>query len=197
MSFQHPSIYHLRITLEDSKPPIWRDILVPSTLNLDVFHHVIQTVMGWDNSHLHHFIANELLYGDHIDDFDSFNRNECQYFIAQLLSENQKHIYYEYDFSDSWLHKIELKNILPADNKVYQPRCIKGKRACPPEDCGGIWGYTDLLETLTQADSDEKEEMFSWLGRDFNPEYFDMEAVNKSLERFTRFSSQKANAYDT
>ena len=181
--FDMTVIYHLRVTLEDTKPPIWRDILVPSQLNLEDLHHVIQTAMGWQNTHLHQFIANQQLYGINDDEINHYENDERDYTIAELLSDPKKWIRYEYDFGDSWLHKIELKTILPANEQNKKIRCIKGKRACPPEDCGGIWGYNDLLENLAHANLEEKREIYSWLGEDFDPEYFNIKQINESLQR--------------
>ena len=177
------AIYHLRISLENTKPPVWRDVLVPNHLNLEDLHHVIQIAMGWENTHLHHFIANQQLYGANNGEINTYEYDERDYTLEELLPEPKNWIRYEYDFSDSWLHKIELKAILPNDEHNKKIRCIKGKRACPPEDCGGIWGYTDLLENLAQANLEQKYEIYSWLGTDFNPEYFDLHAVNQSLEQ--------------
>lgn len=187
------SVYYLRVTLKDSKPPIWRDILVPSNLTLADLHYVIQAVMGWENSHLHHFIADKVLYIDEtshsirdeyaldVDDRQEHDRNEKKYTVAQLLPTENTSIIYEYDLGDSWAHQIELKKILPVDSLAHQPRCIKGAQACPPEDCGGIWGYTDMLEAIQQAKSNEGEEILTWSGQDFNPDFFDLEEVNRVL----------------
>lgn len=185
-------VYYLKVTLKDSKPPIWRDILVPSDLTLEELHYVIQTVMGWGNSHLHQFIAEEVLYNDDIEtnnsdeygftrDENEQDRNEKKYTLSQILTKEQSSLIYEYDLGDSWTHKIELKKILPADSNARQARCLRGEKACPPEDCGGIWGYTDMLETLRDAKNSEKKEILAWLGNDFNPDYFDVDEINGLL----------------
>jgi hypothetical protein len=184
--------YYLRVTLQDSVPPIWRDIIVPSNLTLENLHYVIQTAMGWNNDHHHHFIADNILYTDIADNDNPYHegsdaeRSERNHTVSQLLTEEKSIILYEYDLSDGWLHKIELRKILPAhDNHAFKPHCVKGKGACPPEDCGGIWGYTDMLEALQGADSEERNEILTWLGEGFNPEHFDLEAVNRILKNFT------------
>lgn len=189
------SVYYLRITLKDSKPLIWRDILVPSNLNLENLHYVIQAAMGWDGSHLHQFIADKVLYTDAIEnnngdqygldnngDADEYDRNEKKYTVSQLLPQEHSSIIYEYDPCDSWTHQIELKKILPVDNDVHRPRCVKGAQACPPEDCGGIWGYTDMLEAIQNDKNAEGEDVLIKSDNDFNPDYFDIEAVNKALK---------------
>ena len=176
--------YQLKVTLIDSKPPIWRRILVPSDINLGQFHAVLQASMGWTNSHLHQFIANNEFYGMEDDDdfgFDMEVNDENNYRLNQLLATEKQTIIYEYDFGDSWAHKILLEKILPFDKKTRLPACIKGKRACPPEDCGGIWGYASLIETLNDPKHPEREEMLEWLGGEFDPEAFDLEAINQKL----------------
>jgi hypothetical protein len=188
------SVYYLRVTLEDSKPAIWRDILVPNDLTLEGLHYVIQIVMGWGNCHLHQFIAENVLYTNgslrntddeygllDAEELERQDRNEKQYTVAHLLSKENDDIIYEYDLGDSWTHQVKLKKILPVDANAHQPRCIKGEKACPPEDCGGIWGYTDMLDTLRTTENSENTQLLTWFGEDFNPDHFDIEAVNRTL----------------
>ena len=85
---------------------------------------------------------------------------------------------YTYDFGDNWEHKIQLEKILPRDKNIEYPACIAGKRACPPEDCGGIWGYEEFLEAINNPDHEEHEEMLEWVGGEFNPEHFDVNEVS-------------------
>lgn len=84
--------------------------------------------------------------------------------------------YYVYDFGDSWEHEIRLEKILPREKRKY-PACIAGKRACPPEDCGGIWGYEEFLEIIKDPEHEEYEDMLDWVGGEFDPEHFDIEDV--------------------
>lgn len=182
------SVYQLKVTLKGSKPPIWRELLVPSNLTLKHLHDVLQVAMGWDHRHLHHFGLGESYYGNTNPDFGLGDdvEDERNFTVSQLLTRERAAMIYEYDFGDGWEHKIELKKILPADEKAQQARCIKGARACPPEDCGGIWGYADLLDIIKNPEHPEREEMLDWLGDDFDPEYFDIDAVNGSLEKLFR-----------
>ena len=85
---------------------------------------------------------------------------------------------YTYDFGDNWEHKIPLEKILPRDKNIEYPACIAGKRACPPEDCGGIWGYEEFLEAINNPDHEEHEEMLEWVGGEFDPEHFDVSEVS-------------------
>ena len=178
---QSKSIYQIKISLIGAKPPIWRIVLVPSNIGLDAFHEVIQLAMGWTDSHLHQFIANNVFYGIPDDDFELEMEDETQYKLSQLLQKEKDTIKYEYDFGDSWEHKILLEKIFPDDGKTALPVCIKGKRACPPEDCGGIWGYEELLETVSNPKHPDHDDMLEWLGGEFDPEEFDLEAINEDL----------------
>jgi hypothetical protein len=183
---QLKSIYQIKIALIGVKPPIWRTVLVPDNLKLGAFHNVIQVAMGWTDSHLHQFIANRVFYGIPDDDYELEMEDETKYKLSQLLKKEKDSLIYEYDFGDSWEHKILLEKILPDDGKTVLPVCIKGKRACPPEDCGGIWGYEELLETISDANHPDHEDMLEWLGGEFDPEEFDLEQINKDLAEYYR-----------
>ena len=177
--------YQIQIALKGSRPKIWRRILVPSDLLLSDFHKVIQTTMGWTNSHLHQFIKNRTFYARRMpDDYTWEEMNNVDYKklkISDLLKKEKEKIVYEYDFGDSWEHEIILEKILPIDEEKKYPVCLTGKNNCPPEDCGGVWGYSDLLEIVKQPDHEEYEEYSEWLGEDFDPKYFDKDKINKML----------------
>ncbi len=184
------SVYQLKVTLNGSKPPIWRRLLVPGDINLGNFHVVLQIVMGWTNSHLHQFILGRTMYGIPDDEFgggyDLEIEDENKYTLSHLLKKEKDSLKYEYDFGDGWEHKIIIEKILPHKSSVKVPSCIKGKRACPPEDCGGIWGYQDLIEVLNDTSHPEYDEMLEWIGEDFDPEYFDVNHINDLLSKFAK-----------
>lgn len=177
------STYQLKVTLVGIKPPIWRRILIPSNIRLSELHRVLQVVMGWENYHLHQFVSGGVMYGTHEGDFslEMDVENEAKYKLNQLLESEKEAMKYEYDFGDSWEHKIVLEKILPYGKDQQLPRCIKGKRACPPEDCGGVWGYQEMLDLLKHPEDPEYEERMEWLGGDFDPEAFDVEEINERL----------------
>jgi hypothetical protein len=179
-------IYQIKIVLQDFKPGIWRRILVPSDMLLPDLHKVIQTTMGWENAHLHQFIKNgrfytfkmdDDIYWDELDNVDYKNIR-----ISELLSKEKERIQYEYDFGDSWTHSLILEKILPFDKSMKYPVCLKGKMNCPPEDCGGVWGYANMLEILNNPEHEEYEEFAEWLEEDFDPEHFDIDEVNEMLQ---------------
>jgi len=175
-------IYQIQIVLKGSKPKIWRRILINSDILLVDFHRIIQTTMGWTNSHLHIFS----------DGFEEYSPKEFEVEYAKdsrtikldkILKGEKSKIHYEYDFGDGWEHNIILEKILASDNQIQIPKCIAGKRNCPPEDCGGVWGYSDMLEILKQPDHEEYENYIELLGDNFDPEYFDKDEINKMLKK--------------
>ena len=178
------SVYQFKITLKRIRPPIWRRIQVPETYTFQDLHVAIQDVMGWEGCHLHEFVMAdpvtglEMRIGDPSEDFGFHGvLQEQKEMIARYFSMENKSAEYTYDFGDDWEHRVLLEKILPRDEDARYPVCIKGKRACPPEDCGGVWGYEELLEALHDPDSAEDDELLEWLGEGFDPEYFDAKAI--------------------
>jgi len=174
-----PRVYQLRIDLMETKPPIWRRILIPETATLHELHCAIQGAMGWTNSHLHDFEYGDMTFGPAEDDFRFMEiHDETRYTIGQLLQEPKDYLYYEYDFGDGWRHRVRLEKILDPMPDVPLPRCIKARGACPPEDIGGVWGYYNMLEKLADPDDPERDEYLEWLGGAFDPNDYDIEEAN-------------------
>ncbi len=177
-------VYQFKITLEGIRPPIWRRIHVPETYSFWDLHIAIQDSMGWLDYHLHEFTLVNPLTGLKVnigfpdDDFGRKILKGWNQKIADYFSMENPSADYIYDFGDSWEHKIQLEKTLPREKNVNYPVCIKGKRACPPEDCGGVGGYEDLLEIIKNPEHKEHGETMEWLGEEFDPEYFDPKEVN-------------------
>lgn len=153
----------------------------PDTLLVDL-HRIIQTTMGWTNSHLHQFKDGNYYYAPKEFEVEE-TKNSRTIKLNKILKKEKQGILYEYDFGDGWEHEILLEKIIEDDEKNQIPRCIDGKRNCPPDDCGGIWGYEDLLKTISDKNNKEYEEIMTWLGGKFDPEYFNMTEINKSLKK--------------
>ncbi|MBI4748700.1 MAG: plasmid pRiA4b ORF-3 family protein [Acidobacteria bacterium] len=171
-----PSVLQLKITLRGSKPPIWRRVQVLNNMTFADLHDVIQIVMRWTYSHLHQFVvANEFIGS--VAELEDDVLDEARIKLSDYISGEKGKFRYEYDFGDRWDHTIEVEKILPVDPNQSYPRCIAGKRACPPEDCGGIWGYANLLEILADPNNPEHETMRVWVGDEFDPNEFDLKAV--------------------
>ena len=107
--------------------------------------------------------------------------------VSDLISGEGESLTYEYDFGDSWNHDILLEKILPVDTTAKFPVCLDGKRNGPPEDCGGVWGYTQLLEILNNPEHEEYKSYMDWLGGKFDPDYFNIDRVNAILQRLRLF----------
>jgi len=178
--------YQIQIAIRGIKPKIWRRVLVPSDLLLSDFHKIIQTAMGWTNSHLHQFIKNRTFYTRKMADDDFWGEmNNIDYSkikISDLLKKEKDRIVYEYDFGDSWEHDIILEKIEKNEKNISIPTCLTGKNNCPPEDCGGIWGYSGMLEILKHPEHEEYEEYIEWLGEKFDPKYFNKAEINAMLK---------------
>jgi len=176
-------VYQLKVTLKGSKPPIWRRIQVRGNTTLAKLHGIIQTAMGWTDSHLHQFTIDGVSYGTPDPDGELELKSERRVKLGQLVARGKARFRYEYDFGDSWDHEIEVEQILPPEPGVRYPVCLAGKLACPPEDCGGIWGYVEFLEAIGNPEHEEHEAMLEWVGGAFAPEAFDLVAVNRLLQQ--------------
>jgi hypothetical protein len=176
-------IYQIKVTLEESKPPIWRRLLVRSDITLADLHRTIQAAFGWWDYHLHQFIIAEIYFGtpdpDYDDDLEMHDERKIR--LHQITRREGFKFRYEYDFGDGWLHKVLVEKILPPEPGQHYPVCIKGRRACPPEDVGGMWGYYGFLEAIADPNHEEHEEYLEWVGGEFDPEAFDLEEVNEAL----------------
>jgi len=156
-------------------------------LTLGELHDVLQVVMGWEDSHLHQFIIRGAYYGpqdpDDMDwDMETETEDEEDILISKIANMGRKvRFTYEYDFGDSWEHEIVVEKTLEPEPKVKYPRCVEGARACPPEDCGGTWGYADFLKAIADPKHPEHRDMKEWIGGKFDPEKFDLNAVNREL----------------
>jgi hypothetical protein len=178
-------IYQLKVTLIDSRPPIWRRLQVSANTSLEHLHWIVQTAFGWTNSHLHQFIIDRQYYSlpeFELDDYNGKVGNETRTKLSQLRLKPKMKFIYEYDFGDSWIHEILVEKVLDREEGISYPICIGGKRAGPPEDCGGIWGYERMLEVIKDPDDPEHEDMMEWLGGSFDPEYFNQEEVNEQMK---------------
>lgn len=174
-------IYQLKVTLRDSKPPIWRRVQLPADITLHKLHRVLQTVMGWTDSHLHQFVVDGEIYGEPDPAFDLDVKSERRARLHQIVRGEKDKFIYEYDFGDGWEHVVLLEKVLPTEPGARYPVCLTGRRACPPEDVGGVWGYAEFLGTIGDETHPEHEEMLEWVGREFDPEHFDLEDTNAAL----------------
>ena len=177
------AVYQIKVTLKGSKPPIWRRMQVTSDATLVRLHRILQRVMGWEGSHLYQFVIGGIAYGDPgmLSDLDVEDARTATF--ATLVRGEKSKFLYEYDFGDSWEHELLVEKILPREEGKRYPLCLAGKRACPPEDCSGIWGYVDFLAAIRDPQHPEHEAMLEWVGGEFDPDVFALDEVNKEIQR--------------
>ena len=180
------AICQFKVTLRGSKPPIWRRVQVVGDSSLGALHTVLQVVMGWDGYHLHQFMAGGDYYSDPamVDDLDTLDEDTVT--LRQVAPREGMKLYYEYDFGDSWEHALLIEKYLPAAPDQQYPVCITGRRASPPEDCGGVWGYEAMLEALADPKHPDHEHWSEWVGDNFDPAAFDLATINARLRQFAR-----------
>ena len=179
------SIYQLKITLKDIRPPIWRRVQVRSDATLGHLHWVIQFSMGWTNSHLHSFSIQGVEYGMLLPElgFDEMElQDEQPVKLSKVIPGEKFKFFYLYDFGDSWEHEVLVEKLLTAEADIDYPICLKAKRACPPEDCGGTWGYQGFIEAIQDPDHPEHEGMLEWVGGFFDPEDAEFNEINPLLK---------------
>ena len=207
-------IYEIRITLRYTKPSIWRRVAVPSDVTLSELHEIVQIAMGWMDGHLHQFrlktkaqrpnvaeiqrmfqagrveelglrMRNERVFTDPgMGDIEG--EDECSVTLCELCGKVKDRLLYEYDFGDGWEHTIDVtKTYAPKDGARY-PVCLAGKRACPPEDCGGVGGFYNMLAAVNDPKHPEHETYGEWLSPDYAPEFFDCDEVNAIFEKWER-----------
>lgn len=176
--------YQLKVTIAGTKPPVWRRFRVPGKLTLGELHSILQIAFEWTDTHLHEFVIGKNRYGSTggaFGDFDDEERlDEDKTRLEQALKATKK-FRYIYDFGDDWIHEIAVEKAEPAKPEETGPVCLDGKRHGPPEDCGGPWGYSELLDAISDPTDERHTETVAWVGRDFDPEDFSVTALNRLL----------------
>jgi len=186
-----PKILKLKITLIDSNPQIWREVLVPMDKTFEDLHYVIQAVMDWGNCHMHEFPLNESKYiGDEPPNpqsrKDRSYLKESKLKIKKYLNKKGDSIKYIYDFGDYWRHEIEVIDVLEQDDNREYPICIDGENASPPEDVGGISGYKRMVDAFSNKNHPDYDEYKEWLGIEvYDAEKFDMDYINKKIKKLS------------
>lgn len=184
-------IIQIKVSLQDTKPLIWRRILVNTETSFFELHHIIQIAMGWKNYHLFEFnldgyrvgMVNENDYEEGGNELLDSTRT----LLTDILSLENDSFNYNYDFGDGWLHEIILEQLVEKKEKIIYPICVDGHLACPPEDCGGIGGFYNMLKILQDKKHPEYRETKAWVGRKYDPEDFDPEKANKQLNHLQKY----------
>lgn len=174
------TVVSIKVTLLNISPPVWRRLLIPNEMTLADLHDAIQAAMGWHDCHLHVFHIDGRDYGDRrtVDDVADENRLT----LKSIAKSGVTRFAYTYDFGDSWEHSVVIEKAKPATLDIACPVCVGGKRACPPEDSGGPWGYHQLLEVLADPDHPDYAEQREWVGEDLDPEAFEIALANTLIK---------------
>jgi hypothetical protein len=187
--------FQFRVELLNTKPPIWRRIQVADG-PLSSLHYAIQGAFDWEECHLHQFEIGGLRFGppppEDFRDFGPPLEDETRVMISQLLPSTGKQTawLYTYDFGDDWEHEVIFEGCGPVAPRTKYPLCVEGHRAAPPEDCGGPWGFADILRLLANPDAERGDELMEWLGP-FDPEAFDAQESTKNMRQWARFAGRR------
>jgi len=173
-------VYQFKITLKDVEPAIWRRVQVESDITLRQLSCILQASMGWFGGHLHLFRLGGAEYSPPDEDSEGIT-DDSKTVLGKLPAKDLKEFTYEYDMGDGWEHLLELEATLPPEPGKTYPFCLAGARACPPEDCGGVYGYEDFLKAIKDKKHPEHKEKLDWIGGHFDPEFFSLEETNSAL----------------
>lgn len=191
------TVYQLKVMLNDSKPPVWRRIMVSSYISLAELHEIISAAFDWDNSHLHLFEEP----GRHGTKYSSepvepapwedSHEDEFETMLGEIMTAEGAKLDYLYDFGDDWTHRITLEKILDRDAAPTLPVCVTGRGMEPAEDSGGVWGWANMVEAVNDSNHPEHDSYREWAGipagATLDPKSFDLEAVNKRISgRYSR-----------
>ena len=194
--------YHLKISLSTVKPVVWREFVVPGTIPLDLLHDVIQAVMGWRDTHLHEFVIKGENYTEYppenvspviAEEIKAENHDESLTRLQDVVSRKGQTFDYLYDFGDYWMHQLKVIDRLAYDEQTetIEIECLNGENACPPDDCGGPYGYLELKKAIDDPKHPEHEDILMWLGGDFEPLYFDPDEATTQLAWLQRWSRRR------
>ena len=183
--------YQFKVSLRGVFPAIWRQFQVWEDTTLAQLHRILQIVMGWENYHLYEFRIGGRIYGDPDLDDERAIVDVKKTRICNVLPGVGAEFEYEYDFGDGWQHDLLLESVMQSGPDTLCPRCIAGRRRCPPEDVGGSGGYLEYLEALADPAHEEHQNRMEWRGP-FDPEVFSIEGVNREFEKKFRPVRKKA-----
>lgn len=188
----------IKIVLDNVLPMVWRRVEVNDDLTFYQLHRVIQQAMGWEDCHLHEFEVARLRVG-------TASAGDAMFMIRDVLIperrtrlfellDGRRKFRYWYDFGDDWWHTITIEKRLPPESGSPVVVLMEGENACPPEDCGGPWGYADLVAALARPGRPEYANAVDWLGMAFDPAAFDLDAHRKRVASVVRKTSKAKTA---
>jgi hypothetical protein len=174
----------VRIELLDTDPPIWREVEAPTSITLKVLHDIVQITMGWLDQHLWEFTIDKKGYGPPMDEHwgAAPTTDAIKVRLRDVLKPRKTTIDYLYDFGDNWHHRITVTKVRPGLPDVSYPHYVDGEWGCPPEDCGGIPGYYNMLDALADPEHPDHAEVAEYL-EDWDPKEIDEFPLRIALSR--------------
>lgn len=188
-------IYQFRIDIKGAKPPIWRRVLVEKNICFGEFHEIIQNIFDWEDSHLHQFVldmntAIVCMDSEFYEPIFEKEYDEEEVILSKIFKKVGDKIEYVYDFGDDWIHTVKLEEILDKEEDKNYPYLVTGKMAAPVEDCGGIWGWTELCEAMKDKNHERREEFLEYYN-EFKPDEFTKEEIEEINEFFKAWDDMK------
>ena len=183
--------YIIKVTIKNTHPPVWRRLQIPAGITFHELNAIIQLAFNWSGYHLYSFEIGNLLIeipDDIYDDFDYKVINSKRTKVDKYFDKIEK-LEYTYDFGDNWIHDIQIENVVESEEKLKNPVCLKAKMASLPEDCGGPWGYEDLLDVINNPKDERYQDMKDWLEQGYSVwyddrTYVDLNRINRELEAY-------------
>jgi hypothetical protein len=179
-------VYSLRLAVAAIQPRIWRRLLVRETMWLSRLHEVIQVLFGWYDYQTHVFFLGDKRYGNPMNHDGVVIGDDRDVTLADVRFPEHDRLAYDYLFTEGWHVDIRVEKTVTAEKGAIYPKCVAGDRAGPPEDCGGIEAYKDMLYCLKHPETDLGREWREWLGPGYDPEKCDLGAINRTLKRLTK-----------
>ena len=195
--------YIIKVTIKNTHPPVWRRLQIPAGITFHELNAIIQLAFNWSGYHLYSFEIGNLLIeipDDIFDDFDYKVINSKRTKVDKYFDEIEK-LEYTYDFGDNWIHNIQIENVAESEEKLKNPVCLKAKMASLPEDCGGPWGYEDLLDVINNPKDKRYQDMKDWLEQGYSVwyddrTYVDLNRINRELEAYKDHAKFILGEYD-
>lgn len=195
--------YIIKVTIKNTHPPVWRRLQIPAGITFHELNAIIQLAFNWSGYHLYSFEIGNLLIeipDDIYDDFDYKVINSKRTKVDKYFDEIEK-LEYTYDFGDNWIHNIQIEKVLESEEKLENPVCLKAKMASLPEDCGGPWGYEDLLDVINNPKDERYKDMKDWLEQGYSVwyddrTYVDLNRINRELEAYKDHAKFILGEYD-
>ena len=176
-------LFTLRLAVVGCQPRIWRRLLVRETMWLSRLHDSIQIAFDWFDYQTHAFNLDDLRFGNPLKRDELTIEDDRDVSLADLDLEHRAQFTYGYHFGEGWQVEIKVEKVGMFEKGTVCLVCLAGERAGPPEDCGGLEAFHDMLACIKEPNTDLGREWLEWLGPDYHPEACELEKINKALKK--------------